>query len=230
MQSQGLYDGVILQLSDELLYAMYIYELDSIYSCGMDPVEETTAFQQTTVTTNNEVVSMQDGWKQFFPFNFKPTCDSMWMLAHLLNRQEARESCDDVKDQQNTVAVKFRVTKNKKDGEREALNHRFVHRRFVENDREVTVWKALIVGDGEYRGMQMEETGWCVYRPTRGGTIGQVCIRQVPLHLRSAVEVSQPTAKGFHDFVQDMVRENSEEATAMTKTLLLENALYAIHV
>ncbi|OWY91943.1 hypothetical protein PHMEG_00039245 [Phytophthora megakarya] len=238
MQSQGLYDAVILQPTDELLYAIYTYELDEIYaqtnavfqSCGMNPAEETTSFHRSTVTTKNAIVSMQYGWKQFFPFNFKPTSDCMWLLAHLLNRQDVRKVYGDVKDPQNTLAIKFRVTRGVAEGECEALQHRFVLRRFVEKDREVYVWKASIVGDGEYRGMQMEQTGWCVLRPLREGTFGEVCVRQVPLHLRSAEEICQPTATRFHDFVQDMVRENSEVATAMAKNLLLEDALNGIHL
>ncbi|OWZ07219.1 hypothetical protein PHMEG_00020419 [Phytophthora megakarya] len=143
------------------------------------------------------------------------------MLSHILNRQDEREAFSDVADSQNTLAIKFRVTRCVDENENEALYQRFVLRRFVDKDREITVWKASIVGDGEYRGMQMDQIGWSVLRPLREGTLAEVCVRQVPLHLRSAEEVSQPTAKRFHDFVQDMVRENSEEVTAMAKVYCL---------
>lgn len=237
VQSQGLYEGIFLQPTDEQLYAMYIHELDCVYaqtnavfdSSGMD-LTETASFQRATLATNGEVVSMQCWWKQFFPFDFDQTCDTMWMLSHLINRQEARETHDEVKDQQNTIATKFRVTRQLPGGGSEALLHRFVHRRFVEKNRMVSVWRSSIMGDGGYRGMQMNETGWCVYWPLREGTFGQVCVRQIPLHIRSAQEVSQPTARRFDDFVQTMVRENCEQTSAMANTLLLDNALNGIRL
>lgn len=160
-QSRGLYDSTALQPTDELLYAMYIHELDGIYaqtdavfeSCGMesimDPKEETTSFQHTTLTASGDTASMRCGWKQLFPFRLRRTCDAMWLLAHLLNRQDGRDAPDDIKDPERTIAAKFRVTNQLAGGKGRALVHRFAQGRYVDGDREVSVWKSSSVGGTE---------------------------------------------------------------------------------
>ncbi|KAG7390847.1 hypothetical protein PHYBOEH_006905 [Phytophthora boehmeriae] len=235
-QSGGLYSNLFVQPNDELRYAMYIHELDGAYaqtdailsSCGMGPTEDEVAFQRV-VTSHGEI---EYGWKKVFPFSYKQTCDSFWMLSYLVHQQEEREEFYDVENPENTAAIKLRFTKMLPGVGRESLVHRFVHRRFREKDRAVYVWKSSILGDGSFRGMQMDETGWRVIRPseTGDGTFVKVCIRQTPLHLGSSNAAIALVARQFDDFVQAMVQVNCEEMNIATESLLLEDALKGVKV
>lgn len=183
------------------------------------------------MTTDQGTAFMEFGWRRHFPFSFDRTRDSMWLLARLVNRHEQRETYDEVEDPDNTIAVKLRVTSAESEGERASVVQRFVHRRFIRNDGMVFVWRASIIGDGAFRGMQMDETGWGMVLPSASGegTFSQICFRQVPLHLNSAQAPPASLADQFENFVLAMSRENMQEVEDVAENMLLDDALKGLH-
>ncbi|KAL4167633.1 hypothetical protein KRP22_013117 [Phytophthora ramorum] len=201
-QSQS---SLFLEPTDDLLYAMDVHDIDVLYSqtdsvfssCGLDMGPvETTTFQRTAKIIGDGV-SIQN-----------------------------REDYAGIQDPENTIATKFHVTKCIDGGKQLSLKERIVTRRFKEEKRSVLVWKALLTGEGLCKGMQTEETGWSIIRPsaTGFGTTVEVCMRQVPLHLSHL----EPVTKQFEEMLQSVIQENSQEITNGAKELLLENMLTGI--
>ncbi|KAG7390849.1 hypothetical protein PHYBOEH_006907 [Phytophthora boehmeriae] len=230
---------LFLDPTDDLLYTMDIQDTMALYphtdavfsSSGLDPTAETEEFQRTITTAENGV-SIQYAWKQHMMFSFKQTCQSVWMLGHLLHRQEDREEFDSNPNREEIMAMKFRVSGRLAGGERAFLSHRVVTRKFVEDDRMVMVAKSFIAGEGACSGMQVEETGWTIIRPstTGSGTIVEVCFRQVPVHLNSANSVPELVTNKFNDLLQTMIQDNSAEVTRGMESLLLDDVLHGIHM
>ncbi|GMF61770.1 unnamed protein product [Phytophthora fragariaefolia] len=238
-QQQGPYVDSVLQPSDELVYAMYIHELGSSYQqtdhvfaqCGMGFKEENVEFRRSMITDGGtEFVELS--WRNVFPFTFERACKTMWMVARVLNRQEARENYQ-TEDPDNTISVKLRATRQLPNGSCDALVHRFVYRRFVEENRVVQMWKSSIIGDGRFRGMQLDETGWWTIQPSASGTattVTQACVHHIPLHRCSARETPPLLAEQFEQFAQSMAHENSLESIRVINSLLLDDALDGINI
>ncbi|KAE8893108.1 hypothetical protein PF005_g5491 [Phytophthora fragariae] len=207
-----------------------LYKLtDEVFSAsGLDPKSaDTTAFQRT-VTKRAGGVSVQFVRRQHMLFNYEDTCQATWLLSHLFHRQEDRVDYPAIQDPVNTIATKFRITKRLPDGEQLSLKERIVACRFVERERTVLVWKATLTGEGSCAGMQTDETGWSVIRPsaTGSGTIMEGCMRQDPAHLHTIVDPA--VANRFDKFLQSIIQENSQEITNGAKAVLLENMLSGI--
>ncbi|OWZ16609.1 hypothetical protein PHMEG_0009579, partial [Phytophthora megakarya] len=158
--------------------------------------------------------------------------ESMWMLAHLLNRQDDREKYSGIQDPENTLAMKFRVTDRLPNAELASLTQRVVSRRHKEDNRMVFVCKSFLAGEGSCRGMQTDEYGWTILRPSEKGigTIMECCMRQVPLHLNNASAVPKNVATYYNELLQTMHQENIQEAANGAETLLLDDVLTDINV
>ncbi|GMF13430.1 unnamed protein product [Phytophthora lilii] len=229
-QSLGRYSS-----TDALLYVMDLRDIIALYhqtdsvfrTCGLELTSAKTTSFQRAVMRDDDGLSIQYVRRQHMLFNYEQTCQSMWMLSHLVHRQKDREDYHDIQDPANTIATEFRITKRLPEGAQLSLKERFVSRRFDEDTRTVLVWKAFLAGEGSCMGMQTEETGWSVIRPSKTGTgtVVEVCMRQVPLHVNST---NTGPANLFDNFLQTVIRENSQEITNGAKALLLENMLSGI--
>ncbi|KAK1929557.1 hypothetical protein P3T76_014955 [Phytophthora citrophthora] len=155
-------------------------------------------------------------------FSYEQTSRSIWMLSHLMHRQEEREDYPDIDDPDNTMVTKFRVTKQLPGGGNLSLRERFASRKFKEDNHTVLVWKALLSGEDSCAGMQTEEVGWSIIRPSPTGTeaIVEVCMQQTPLYVHAG-----DIATRFEDLLHAILLENSREITNGTNELLLEHML-----
>ncbi|POM62589.1 hypothetical protein PHPALM_28240 [Phytophthora palmivora] len=169
--------GLFLEPPDELFYAMEMQDINHLYrqtdsvfsTCSLDPASsETTPFQRT-VTKNSEGTSIQLVRRQHFLFSYKQTWQAVWMLSHMMHRCEDRENYPGIDDPENTMATKFRITKQVPGGECLFVKESLVSRKFHEDNRTVLVWKASLTGEGSFRGMRTEETGWSIIRPSTAG-------------------------------------------------------------
>ncbi|POM59007.1 Hypothetical protein PHPALM_36272 [Phytophthora palmivora] len=137
-QSEEQTSQLFLKPTDDLLYAMDLQDVDEQYmltdtvfnSCGLDLTSEKPEFRRV-VTMDNDGVVIQYLSRYRILFNYKQTCESIWMLAHLLNRQDDRKEYAGIQDRENTLAMKFRVTDRLPSGKLVSLNQRVVCRRFL---------------------------------------------------------------------------------------------------
>ncbi|KAJ8531679.1 hypothetical protein ON010_g14282 [Phytophthora cinnamomi] len=80
--------------------------------------------------------------------------------------------------------------------------------------------------------MQTDEFGWTVLRPsaTGSGTVMEVCLRQVPLHLNSASAVPENVSSQYNELLQRLYQDNLSEATNSAESLLLDDVLTGIRI
>ncbi|KAJ8556934.1 hypothetical protein ON010_g9030 [Phytophthora cinnamomi] len=230
---------LFLEPTDHLRYSIDMQDIAELYlqtdsvfsSSGLDPTTEDGNFRRT-VTRDANGVSIQYVTRQRLLFSYEQTCESMWIFSHLLNRQEDREEYTGVEDRENTLAMKFRLTERLPNGERASLKQRIACRRFNEENRVVIVRKSFLAGEGSCSGMQTDEFGWTVLRPsaTGSGTVMEVCLRQVPLHLNSASAVPENVSSQYNELLQRLYQDNLSEATNSAESLLLDDVLTGIRI
>ncbi|KAJ8523915.1 hypothetical protein ON010_g17203 [Phytophthora cinnamomi] len=164
-------------------------------------------------------------------YSFEETWQSTWMFSNHIHRQCDREEFVEFEDPETTHAAKFRVTCRLPNGKYASLKQRIITRRFMEDDRVVIVWKSFIAGDGSLRGIQTDETGWGIIRPslTGQGTMMQVCVKHVPLHLNGCCPASEPVMSKYNNVLENVAKESDREITSGAESLLLEDALTGIH-
>ncbi|KAG3191533.1 hypothetical protein PC128_g10891 [Phytophthora cactorum] len=221
-----------LEPTDSALFETFIQELHAIY---LQTDEVISACELASATENPSITKHKEGATEYYqhaerqtmPFKFKQTCNSVWHLAQLKHRQEDREIYEGVEDPENTMAMKFRVS-SRRMGESVSLLQRVVVRRYQEINRVVVVWKVFTEGEGLFRGMHSDETGWGVVRPSTTsdatGTILDTCFRNVPMHFSNS-STCTPVVNEFTDMVVSTGEEESKTVMKALEKMLLDGAL-----
>ncbi|POM79218.1 Hypothetical protein PHPALM_3160 [Phytophthora palmivora] len=217
---QELAAAVTEKPSDDSLYEAYLHEVDVNYS-RIDDEFRACGFHSKPKGITNSVVMNSDGsTKEFLhvnkalqPFRFLSFCDVIWRLSGRDHRQQDRELYDNFKDpDNNTIAVKFRVSKVLSTGAMVSMQQRLVVRRYVEANHFVLVWKLFVEGEGFYHGMHSNESGWCRLRPStsQDGTWMEMYVRRSPMHYRVALSRGE-AVRLFDDVLDDLIKEDHEE-------------------
>ncbi|CAI5725414.1 unnamed protein product [Peronospora destructor] len=195
---------MLLKPTDLALFDTFIQGLDTVY------------------LQTDEVISACDSYvMKDFP---QKICHSLWHWAQLKHRQEDREIYEAVENPDNIIAIKFRIS-SRRMGETVSLLQRLAARRFQEANRSIVVWKVLSEGEGLFRGMHSDETGWCVIRPSTDssirGTIMETCIRRVPMHFSSSITCT-PVINEFTDLVFAAGNEESKSVYQALEKIQLD--------
>ncbi|KAG6603100.1 Rio kinase [Phytophthora cinnamomi] len=228
-----------LGTKDATLYNTYFENLDALY----ERIDE--VFQDVGVTPtpggilSGEPTRKMDGDTEYFetigvgrvPFSFQRTCDAVWELTSVPHRQEGRKVYDGLPDPENSLALQFCSPHRRENGE--VCNLRWYHvvRRYVEKSRMVVVWRALCEADGEFPGLNSDETGWAVvHAPTNDATFAattlvQACIRLVPMHFQDGIPDMEGKLGQFMELLVKTGVEDNQEIERMMERLLLDDAL-----
>ncbi|OWZ03081.1 hypothetical protein PHMEG_00025251 [Phytophthora megakarya] len=165
------------------------------------------------------------------PYNYEKTHQTMWKLAKLLHRQQDRQDFDDLGSPGDTVVIKFRLVRTLKSGVPVSVQQRYVHRRFMEINRTVLIWKTLSEGEGAFTGMHAEETGWVCLQPAteENSTLVRVCVRQAPMRYGN-LSSNESTFYEFHQVLQSSVGEDMLEISTALDRMLLDDTLEGIDI
>ncbi|CAH0476893.1 unnamed protein product [Peronospora belbahrii] len=165
------------------------------------------------------------------PFQYNHTERTLWKLARLNHRQQDREEFEEVADPNDTIVVRFRLVQTLTCGSTVSVLQRNVVRRFVENNRTVHVWKTHSEGEGIFRGMHSDETGWVFLQPSLDHETTEVmmCVRQAPMKLIIS-NASDARIEEFHEILQRSVSDDMFEITSELDKLLLEDTLAGIEI
>eukprot|EP00644_Phytophthora_capsici_P016883 jgi/Phyca11/125723/e_gw1.59.245.1 len=224
-----------LKSSVSSLYTTYLQDVDKCYAQA-DQIFQDKARKSSGLTDlpykykpNGEILYFQQWDRALLPSSFEDSSRVMWELVLWPHRQIAREVYHDVSDPENTVALQFRVQKTSADGKVRAIMKHLVCRRFVESDRVVIVWRIFSEGEGDFSGLDVDETGWCSIRPVRDdpqyNTLMEFHSRQVPVPYLTA-NANNSIGKEFLDMMQNVVEEDRQEtAQLMGKHLLATSEL-----
>ncbi|KAE9319792.1 hypothetical protein PF008_g18182 [Phytophthora fragariae] len=223
-----------LEPTDSVLFETFIQELHTFYlqadevvgACGL----ETSAAPSVTKHRDGRTEYYQHADRQSLPFKLKHVGHSLWHLAQLKHRQEGREIYEGVEDPENTIALKFRVTRRRM-GEKVSLLQRVVARRFQETNRVVVVWKLFTEGEGMFRWMHADETGWSIARPSTSsdatGTILDTCFRHVPMHFSNSASCT-PVVDEFTNMVVSRGEEENQTVLKALEKMLLDDTVASV--
>ncbi|KAJ8577670.1 hypothetical protein ON010_g1541 [Phytophthora cinnamomi] len=159
----------------------------------------------TVMKGNGDVEYFEIAGVKHLPFGYQSVCEIAWEVISLPHRQTERRLHNASAGCENEFAVQFRVICPQDLGEDVVFTTHFVAKRCTEQTHTVMVWRGLMEGEGEFAGLRMEETGWCVVSSELRGvsdgplTMVQKYARVVPLHFNA------PKAK-VHEFSELILR------------------------
>ncbi|CAI5725421.1 unnamed protein product [Peronospora destructor] len=165
------------------------------------------------------------------PFRYKHTERTFWKLAKLHHRQQDRVDFGEVADPNDTIVVRFRLVQTLTCGATVSVLQRHVGCRFVEDNRTVHVWKTHSEGEGLFRGMHSDETGWVCFQSSLDEETIEVtiCVRQAPIKLIIS-NANDERSEEFHEILQRSVNDDMAEITSELDRLLLEESLAGIEI
>lgn len=223
-----------LEATDSVLFEMFLQELKTLYyqtDHVLSTCKMVSAFDMPVITKHKDGTTeyYEHAERQVLPLSFERVFRSIWHIAQLQHRQEDREIYEGVEDPENTMAMKYRIT-SRRMGETVSLLQRIVMRQYPEKNRVVAVWKVFTEGEGLFRGMHSDKTGWAVLRPSTNeagactGTILDTCFRLVPMHF-SNMSTCAPVVKEFTDMVIHTEEEESQHVRQGLENMLLDDEL-----
>ncbi|GMF24370.1 unnamed protein product [Phytophthora lilii] len=231
-----------LGTKDATLYTTYFDNLDALYERIDEVFREVGVHPTPGGILSGRPTRKMDGKTEYFetigvgkvPFNFQRTCDAVWELASVPHRLEGRRVFNGLPDPENSMALQFLSPLKRENGEILKLRTYHVARRYIEKSRMVLVWRALCEVDGEFPGLNSDETGWCiVHTPVSDAhmfadpttTLVQACIRMVPMHFQDGTSEKEGTVDQFMELLVKTGEEDHQEIERMMERLLLDDAL-----
>ncbi|ETP35221.1 hypothetical protein F442_16547 [Phytophthora nicotianae P10297] len=231
-----------LILKESALVCASIKELEENYTRTEEVFRTSglSALPDTEVTVRSVHTRDCDGEVEYYqqlsrlvqPFSLRETGHTMWELGEMQysNKLNYQRSYD-VEDPENTIALSFVELKKLKCGASVPLVQRCIVRRFVDEECIIHTWKFITEGADICKGMQVEETGWCRLIPSANaaepGTQIELCIRRVPMHLKSA-QYRELEIGEFHDALQEVSDGTLNDVMTKLESLLLDDVLAGI--
>lgn len=165
------------------------------------------------------------------PFDLHMTGHAAWRSVTLQFLKENHAIYQNVKQPEDTIAVKFQV-KSHRNGVEILVDTKLVMRRYIEKERMVLVWRTLSEGEHQLSGMHTDETGWCVLQKipasassTVIGTVMKSCVHVIPKSSGSVAHEGQPEIGVLTNLVIDSYEEDVIAINKTMENLLLEEAL-----
>ncbi|KAG2790066.1 hypothetical protein PC129_g10236 [Phytophthora cactorum] len=238
------------EYADERLFEAYLNELDAIYARTDAVFQSCETEPKMGPYLNTTPLKKRDGDIEYYenvgvlhvPFDFKRTCLALWEITRQPYRQLDREEFNGVEDAENTIAVRFRVKCRLHSGGVVSLFTHFVARRYYEEERAVIIWRELWEGEGEFLGMQSDETGWCIIQPRESrvdtivsssegaeefATTIKTCARLVSMHFSPNVSC-HPDFDRFTEVLVTSGKEDNLQVEQMMERLQLGDALIEV--
>ena len=203
--------------------------VDEIFDFNSMPEGLHTSVKRREV--DGEIEYFEHREKFTLPFRYSDTERTYWKLAKLHHRQYDRVEFSEVADPNDTIVVRFRLVHTLTCGATVSVLQRHVGCRFVEDNRTVHVWKTHSEGEGLFKGMHSDETGWVCFQPSLDKETNEVaiCVRQAPMKLFIS-NASEERSEEFHEILQRSVNDDMVEITSELDKLLLEDTLAGIEI
>nr|KAE8931455.1 hypothetical protein PF009_g18482 [Phytophthora fragariae] len=223
---------------DMALYQAYMSELDEVYARTDGIFKDTSAQREAEECdespgyfsvqrkVENDSRYHELVGKSTTPFAYDRVQVYIDRACCMENRM-GRELIEGASVPENTTIVKARVNPA---GFAGSLVQHTVRRKYAEADRIVVVSRKFTEGDGAFSGMQSDETGWSIVRPSPScvkggaGTLLESVTRFVPINFSSASS-SGVTVKQFAAAIIKAGEENCQSCIQQLEMLLLNDAL-----
>ncbi|KAG2794699.1 hypothetical protein PC112_g22939 [Phytophthora cactorum] len=221
---------VQLGSSDVDILETYLRGIDAVYA-QTDPVFQTLPVESASRNPDsNWPFDAATGFFTFadrrnIPFDFKLASQISWQLAHTLLCKEDWMLYERPEDSSNTIVFKLRLTRRMYCGRSVSVVQSMVGRRYCEKNRVVVVCRSFTEGEGLFRGMHSDETGWCstqpLGNPRKAGTLLVISICHEPIH----TEGNDPGKEQFTRLLHTMGSEEFVEITSSLENHLSNQVL-----
>lgn len=210
-----------VEMRDEDLLAAYLQQLDNAYSVTNQAFHSSGLNLDSNEPSLLVVRSRMCGSVEYFescqstvvPVDFQHVRQDAFRIFASLYPNRSRLNIPD-----DTLIGKFDVPGKKYD-----LGINFAIKWFDEVRRVVLVWRSLTIGDGEFSGMNADETGWLILQPRHqvsslpgamaASTILHSCVQIVP-----AFSVA-PSAARAKQFTEAIMRCGDEDILTISQVL-----------
>ncbi|KAI9909470.1 hypothetical protein PsorP6_014998 [Peronosclerospora sorghi] len=159
--------------------------------------------------TRNESVQHIHKWT--LPFRYVQTRAFWWKVTNVNHALHERDGyVANLAERNNTVLLRLRLVQTQRTGTALSILQRYALCRFVEANQTVFVWKTYSEGEGTYRGLSCEETGWARLRPSADpeSTDVVVCVTQAPI-LRGASRARPRHERAFYSVLRKLLQDNA---------------------
>ncbi|ETP14689.1 hypothetical protein F441_10390, partial [Phytophthora nicotianae CJ01A1] len=221
--------GHRLESTDMPMLSSLLQKIDScrvkmdgiLNECGLSMMPAGVKSSMHWCDESGELKYHQSLQKLTLPFDLETAQQSCWKSFDFQQHQRDRKEYDGIGDSENTVALKYRVVRTLASGMSVSVVQWLVARRFIEEYRVSYIWKTYTEGEGIFRGMHSNQTGWCCLRPLPdgSGTSGELCIRQFPVLFNA----SPTSANEFYGFLQSTLDEDKRDSFTVIHDSLPEH-------
>ncbi|RLN80923.1 hypothetical protein BBJ28_00003393 [Nothophytophthora sp. Chile5] len=219
--------------SDAMLFEAFLRDLDSVYAqtdamvrkCGTHIEPSSSIRYKPTWKRHNGSEYLENVDVTLSPFDYLHACQVAWQAMTMAG--DASVLRYGVSDPEATAAMKFRAKYGCEPFGVASMVIRWVLRKYVEADRVVFVWRALLEGEEEFAGMHWDETGWWVFRALQGnpstatsvasrrGSTFDMVVRAVPTFCGSG----SGSQGNVDQFTKLAVRACEEEFAGVTRAM-----------
>ncbi|KAG2968157.1 hypothetical protein PC118_g18188, partial [Phytophthora cactorum] len=165
------------------------------------------------------------------PFSFKQTSEAWWQITNLNQWIKEGDGYAKLADPNDTVIMRLRLVRTLPTGTAVSVIQRYILRRFVEETKEVFLWKTYSEGEGSLAGLFLEETGWARIQASTESDATQlsVCVHQAPMQV-SGSRSNTADIQEFRTVMRWFLEEEAQAIMGLLSKKLLEESLATIDV
>ncbi|KAE9040221.1 hypothetical protein PR003_g7417 [Phytophthora rubi] len=211
------------------LFKTFLQEMDGLYAQTND-VLHGLVYKSSVPAAYDLKPKWKDGTMYFdsadrmeFPYAFEEAEDAMTTI--LMSDPNACLQNASVMESKVTVTMKYHLKYRLTQGKSVDFVIYGAGKKYKENDRLVYLWRGLTEGQGEFDGLQSDETTWIVVRPSRGvetSTILECYSRIVPVNI-GMKSTGNNNVEMFVKIVAELGEKESKEMMKMMESLMLND-------
>ncbi|KAL3664776.1 hypothetical protein V7S43_009956 [Phytophthora oleae] len=205
------FDTAFFKASFDTVGAIYAQTDETFEKVSIDATHDNCATFTQAMASESGSTHFQYLDKRKFPACFTQTCSTVVRSidVHQKNDQQMYDGME-----RHSSAYKFRVSTRLESGQNASVLLRVINRRYHEDCRMVTIWRAFAEGEGAFLGLHADEIGWAVLTPSieaDGSSLMRRFARYVPMNFHSVEEAEDAVTKLFSKMVIDASTQNSED-------------------
>ncbi|KAJ8544642.1 hypothetical protein ON010_g11626 [Phytophthora cinnamomi] len=207
------------ELNGEALFKTFLRDMDGLYAQTND-IMRGLVFKSTRFELEpkrrGDAVFFDIADRIEFPYAFEEAGEVATEV--LLSDPNTSLEAGRAKQSKDTHTTRYRIKYRLRQGRSVDFVISGAGKKYKEKDRLVYLWRGITEGQGEFDGIQSDETSWIVVRPSSGATLLECYSRFVP------VTMGMKTAGDDIDrFVRVLAETGAKEMIKMLENLILND-------
>ncbi|KAL4145154.1 hypothetical protein PRNP1_012827 [Phytophthora ramorum] len=203
------------------LFKGFLSDIDALYA-QTDKVLSGLEFKSPFPISSNltrrwdqGVLYFDSSDKMEFPYEFEQAADAISVV--MMSDPETGFETVKANDVKDTISMKYQLKYQLSREHTASFAIYGTAKRYQERGRVVYVWRSLTEGQGEFEGLQSDETTWMVVRPSasssgQSSTVLESYARLVPVRMG-------PSDENVDRFVKILAKSGEEESKEMTRMM-----------